>query len=124
MPLRDTRSVDIIVKSPHHDGYDLILVDGGEVGDEVERYNLLIEKLTWYATYVLSGEFTDTYSDAQGKEVQFCVVCKTPPNEAMLKVEAIKPRDDPSRRFRVVVTTQEGYLSKKAKENRSEDQAT
>ncbi|MFW9880859.1 MAG: hypothetical protein ACFFG0_47970 [Candidatus Thorarchaeota archaeon] len=55
MTLGKINTVDVIVKSPHIDGYDLLLVDGGEISDEIKRYNLMIDKLTSYANFVLSG---------------------------------------------------------------------
>lgn len=112
MALENTNQIDIIVKSPHTNGYDLILADGGEVKDEIKRYTFIVDKLTAYASYVLGGQFADEYPDAKDKEIRFCVVCRTSPNEAMLKLEAIKHRSNPEVRFPVIVQTQKEYLKK------------
>ena len=110
MSLLNTSNVDITVKSPHFDGYDLIAIDSGDIVDQVERYNKMIEKLTNYMEYVVSGQVYDQTPDAKGKEIRFCVLCAVPPNEAMLNVEGLKTRNEPTHRFSVLVTNQESYV--------------
>ena len=121
MPLKDTTKVDVIVKSPHTGGYDLIVVDSGDVSDEIERYNLLLEKLKCYSSFVLSGQLKKSNPESEGKEIRFCVVCQVPPNAAMLQLQALKPSDNSSERFSVLITTQDGYLTNTAYENISKE---
>jgi hypothetical protein len=111
MSLQTTDTIDVIVKSPHIDGYDLIAVDAGEITDQIERYNLMIDKLTTYMNYVTSDEFFSEYPDAAEKGIRLCVLCTEEPNEAMKNVEALKTRNEPIQRFEVLVTTQKNYLA-------------
>ncbi len=110
MSLKELSAVDIIVKSPHTGGYDLIVVDSGDTDDETERYTLLVEKLTNYASFVAAGDLVKSCPDAEGQTVRFCVVCQAPPNNAMLQVQAISPSSDPTARFPVLVATKDDYL--------------
>ncbi|ABC30321.1 hypothetical protein HCH_03579 [Hahella chejuensis KCTC 2396] len=110
MSLKNTDLIDVIAQSPHFDGYDIIAVDSGDIVDEIERYNLMIKKLSSYMEYIASGQVLENNPDMEGKNFRLCVLCKTEPNEAMLQVEALKTRTEPSFRFPVLVTTQQAYL--------------
>ena len=44
MSLKTTGGIEIVMKSPHVAGFDPLVVDGGDVEDEIERYNLLVER--------------------------------------------------------------------------------
>ena len=50
---------------PGDDGYKLVLfaIDDGTVVDELQRYKLLIAKLTAYVSYVASAEFRSAHPD-------------------------------------------------------------
>jgi hypothetical protein len=102
MSLRDTDQIDVIVDSPHTDGFDLLIVESGDIDDPIERYVLMVEKLSNYAQYVLGGQLFEHSPEAEGKTIRFCVISTTEPNEAMRKVDTIKSREDPSVRFPVV----------------------
>lgn len=117
MSLLDHNSVDIVVRSPHIEGFDLIALDVGDIEDEVKRYNALIAKLSAYSHYVSSGQFCKDHPDAEGSAVRFCVLYKSPPNEAMMRVDAIKPRDNPSLRFSVIFQAQEDYFDRDTGKN-------
>jgi hypothetical protein len=110
MALTDPGEVDLIVNNPRTGGYDLIVFDDGSVNEEVQRYNMVLDKLTTYLTFVSSGQFLDAYPDARGRLVRCCVVCVRPPNEAMSRLEGINDRKDPAVRLPVVVLTQNEYL--------------
>ena len=84
MSLRDTDTIDIIVKSPHTKGYDLIVTDGGDVTDEIERHTLLVEKLSTYANYVCDGDLKNDHPDADSTSFPFVAICANPANNAML----------------------------------------
>ena len=112
MSLRNTDSIDIIVQNPHGEGYDLIVFDAGDIDDEIERYTLLVEKLSAYANYVCGGQLAEEQPDAEPSKVRFVVISDEPPNQAMLQIQAMKPRELPDMRFPVVFTTKEGYLQK------------
>jgi len=109
MSLRNTDTIDIVVQSPHVEGYDLIAYDPGDVDDPVERYTLMIDKLTNYARFVQSGQFYEQNPQARGHVVRLCVVSHTAPNEAMRRIEAIAPRGDDSTRFPVAFYLQSEY---------------
>ena len=109
MSLRNTDTIDIVIQSPYIEGYDLIAYDSGDVDDPVDRYTLLIDKLTNYAQFVQSGRFYEESPQARGKPIRFCVVSHTPPNEAMRRIEAIAPRGDDSTRFPVAFYLQSEY---------------
>ncbi|MBK1880693.1 DUF6572 domain-containing protein [Pelagicoccus mobilis] len=112
MGFESTEKIDVVARSPHTEGYDLIAVDSDQIKDETRRYRLMIEKLSSYAGYVESGQFYEDTPDAHGKEIRFCIIHKSPPNEAMEQVEAIKPRNSPDLRFPVLFYTQEEYMKK------------
>ncbi len=111
MSLKKCDRVDVVVHSRTTGGFDLIAFDRGDIPDQVERHNLMIEKLTVYARYVASGEFFEGTPEARGCALRFCVVCATEPNAAMLKIEGIKPRHGPGVTIPVVVCTEQEYMS-------------
>ena len=112
MALTDPGEVDLIVKNPVTGGYDLIVFDDGSVNEEVQRYNLVVDKLTTYLNFVASGQFLEAYPDAKGLPVRCCVVCTYLPNDAMSRLEGLNDRKDPAVRLPVVVLTQDEYLKK------------
>ena len=112
MALTDTTVIDIIMKSPHFEGYDLLLYDDGTITDETQRFNLLLDKLQTYLSYVHSGAFQRDNPDSKGLPVRCCIVCKCPPNPAILRIQAIKDRNDPTVKLPVVVVTEAEYLRK------------
>jgi hypothetical protein len=114
MALTETDKIDIIVKNPHTGGFDLLVYDDGSITDEIRRYNLVVEKLQAYLTYVRSGQLLERYPDAKSLPVRCCVVCKRDPNEAMIRLEGVKDREDPEIRLPVVVVTEGEYLIKKS----------
>jgi len=70
----------------------------------------MINKLGAYAHFVIGGQFYETHPEGKGKPVRFCVICRTSPNEAMLKVEGIKPRNNPGTNIPVVFQMADNYL--------------
>lgn len=110
MSLKNVDTVDVVVQSPHFDGYDLIAVDSGDIDNEVDRYNAMIDKLTSYMEYVVGGQLYLDTPESKEKTIRLCVLCKTKPNESMLKVQALRLRSNPSIKFDVLVATQDQYL--------------
>ena len=111
MTLSQTSVIDFVVKSKQTGGFDLLIIDGGEYADEMQRYNLLLEKLSTYAEYVVSGQFAKEQPESAGKELRLCFIWdELPPNESMKRVEAIKPPNDPTVRFPVVFLKVQEYL--------------
>ena len=97
------------------EAFDLVAFDDGTEGDEIRRYNLVIEKLGTYLTYVRSGQFEESYPQAKGQDIRFVVVCFRAPNDAMKQLEAIKDPKDTNWRIPVVVLVKSEYLQKTPK---------
>jgi hypothetical protein len=110
MALHSKNSIDVILNNPKTGTVDLILYDDGAAKDELQRYNLVLEKGISYLEYVASGQLVNDNPEIGDKPVRCCVICKRKPNEVMLKLEAIKDRNDPSKRLDVVVLTETEYL--------------
>jgi len=104
MSLENTQSIDIIVhaldKRPN--GVDLLIIDSGDIADELRRYNLFIEKIGVYVNYVMSGEFKVEFPNTSPTNVVIRTFCRTPPNDAMQQVHAIYPTGDRINRIPVV----------------------
>lgn len=112
MPLNDASKIDLVVKHPTRNGYELVAVDDGTVTDEPARYNLVVDKITAYLTFVVSGQFYKMYPDAVGKPVRCCIVCEREPNEAMRRLQGIKDRNDQDVRMEVWVGMKRDYIEK------------
>ena len=114
MGLENTTTIDLITKPFPGDGCDLVLyiVDSGSVSDEVERYKLLIDKLSSYVAYVASEEFSWSNQEVDPSKVIVRVLCRTEPNEAMLAVEAVRPRGDDSLRISVLFEDLDGFYAR------------
>jgi len=80
--------------------------------------------MTSYANFVLSGQLEESYPDAKGKQIRFCVICSVVPNSAMLQVQAIQPPENPAFQFPVFITTQDGYVKNVPYEDLVEDKTT
>ena len=110
MALHDKNSIDVILDNPKTGTVDLILYDDGSVKDELQRYNLVLEKGVSYLEYVVSGQMAKNNPELTNKPLRCCVICKHTPNEVMLKLQAFKDRNDSSKRLDVVVLTEAEYL--------------
>ncbi len=104
MGIENTETIDMMTKSLDGtpNGLDLMIIDAGSIQDEATRFNMLVDKLSAYVNFVLSAEFAQEYPKTAAKQVMIRVLCATPPNEAMLKVNAVYPSDDRTNRIRVV----------------------
>ena len=109
MPLSPTNQIDIVVKRPGCEDYDLFICDDGSENDEITRYNWFISKLQAYLEFVFSGQIESQYPDSKGKNVRVVVICSRPPNEAMTKIEAVKDRTAPASKLDVTFMTMEEY---------------
>jgi hypothetical protein len=111
--LKDTNSIDIVTKAMPGDICKLVLfvVDDGMITDELQRYKLLIEKLTAYVNYVASTEFRSTHPGVGFGDVLVRVLCKIPPNEAMSDVQAIGAKGDLQNRLKVVFADYDGFMA-------------
>lgn len=113
MSLLQTTKLDIIVDSPHHDGYDFIMYDAGEIEDEVERFYLFLEKAKSYLNFIANKSFEKEYPHAKEKDVRICVIYSTPPNKAMLQVNAIRAHNSDEFRIPVIFQTKAEYMAKR-----------
>jgi len=112
MSLHDKETIDIILQNPQTGTVDLVVYDDGSIKDELQRYNLVIDKATAYLNYVASGQLIEQHPENGGKPVRCCVVCRRPPNEAMLRIHGVKDRQDPNIRLDVIVVKESDYLPK------------
>jgi len=112
MSLHDEQTIDIILQNPQTGTVDLILYDDGAITDELKRYNLVIDKATAYLSFVASGQLVEQHPDSAGKPVRCCVVCRRPPNEAMVRLEGVKDRNDANIHLDVIVVNESDYLPK------------
>ncbi len=112
MGLAETNIIDFVVENKKTGGYDLIVIDAGDIADEVQRYTLLTEKLACYASYVFDGRLKEEYPKTIGKELAIIVVCWRKPNEAMNQLEAIKSPDDAGKRLDVTFIMKKEYYAK------------
>ncbi len=110
MGLAETDIIDFVVENKSTGGYDLLVYDGGEIEDEIQRYALLTEKLSSYASFVFGEEITEQYPEANESSLRVCVLCSTAPNEAMTQLEAIKSPDDPEKRLAVSIMMEDKYF--------------
>ena len=113
MGLKDTNSVDLVTKALPGDDCSLVLfvIDDGTVLDEMQRYKLLLAKLTAYVNYVASPAFQNTNPGVGFPEVLVRVLCKTPPNEAMLDVQAVGAKGDVKNRLKVVFADEDTFMA-------------
>ena len=104
MGLNNTNIIDLITKPFPGDNCKLVLlvVDDGTITDQLQRYSLLISKLTNYVNFVSSEDFRRKNPGIDHADVLIRVVYTTPPNEAMLNVQAVGKRNDAAQRLRVV----------------------
>jgi hypothetical protein len=111
--LKDTNSVDIVTNALPGDDCKLVLfaVDDGTTTDELERYNLLIAKLTAYVNYVASHDFRSAHPGVGFGDVLVRVLCKTPPNDAMSAVQAIGAKGEVQNRLKVVFADYDRFMA-------------
>ena len=62
MAFADAKTVDLVVKSPHFDGYDLIAADSPQREEEVARYTRMMEKLSSYVQFAAGGQLEQTHA--------------------------------------------------------------
>ena len=113
MGLQDTGTVDIISKPLPGDPCRLVLyvVDDGSVTDEIQRYELLVDKLVNYVNYVAGPAFRESYPGIGFSDVLVRVLCKTPPNDAMGDVQAIGAKGDAANRLKVTFADYDGFMT-------------
>lgn len=103
MSLEDTTTIDIVVKPPSGQGLDLVLCDGGEVEDELRRYQLIVEKLISYVEFVATGQHLSNAPEVRTEDISIRVICKNPPNDAMKQIVSVVSRQHPNVRLPVVL---------------------
>ena len=113
MGLKDSGIVDMITKPLPGDDCKLVLfvVDDGSIADQLQRYQLLKSKLLSYLNFVSSEKFQSEHPGINHADVLVRVVHTTPPNEAMLDVQAIGPKGDAAQRMRVVFVDRAEFLA-------------
>jgi hypothetical protein len=96
MALQNLETIDMVVKSLEDipNGMELYIVDNGGIDDEIERYKLLTRKLATYLNFVVSEAFVDENPNTKISDIVIRVLCQRPPNEAMLEVKAVMPKND------------------------------
>jgi hypothetical protein len=94
--LENTDTIDILtnLRSIGGHGVELYIVDGGTVGEDERRYQLLTAKLATYVQYVMSYEFFQEYPGLTPGDVTIRVVCAIPPTEAMAEITAVCAQSD------------------------------
>jgi hypothetical protein len=113
LALQDTDSVDVVTRAFPGDDCKIVLfaIDDGTVSDEVQRYKLLIAKLTAYVKYVGSAEFRSENPGVGFGDVLVRVVCRTPPNDAMRHVQAIGAKGEAQNRLKVVFSNYDSFMA-------------
>lgn len=113
MSLQDAETIDIIAHSLEDvpNGIELYIVDDGTISDEVERYTALTRKLGTYIGFVIGDEFFQAYPNTRTDDVLIRVLCKRPPNSAMLEMKAVTPRGDRLNRVPVVFEDMQIFLT-------------
>ncbi len=112
MALRNSEIVDIVVKSPEREnGIDLIIVETpGECESEVERFQLLLQKLRAYVGYAISPDFLHDHPQTKISDVVIRVFYSTPPNAQMAEIINVGPKGDRVNRITVVYPPADDYL--------------
>lgn len=113
MGLDNTDAIDLITKPLPGDDCKLVLfvVDDGSITDQLQRYNLLVSKLTNYVNFVASEDFRRENPGIDHADVLIRVICTTPPNEAMLNVQAVGKKNDVAQRLRVLFVDRASFLA-------------
>lgn len=123
MALEDTDTLDMALKAldGRENGIDLLLFDHAKTTDEIERYNLLMQKLATYVAYFVDDKFRRNHPDTKPEDVLIRVLCKTPPNSAMQAVQAVTPRGDRINRIAVVFENLDEFLQQAGIETPEEE---
>jgi hypothetical protein len=113
MGLNNTNTIDLITKPFPGDDCKLVLfvVDDGSITDERQRYKLLVSKLTNYVNFVSSEDFRREHPGIDHADVLIRVICTTPPNEAMLNIQAVGKKNDGAQRPRVLFVDRASFLA-------------
>jgi hypothetical protein len=91
MSLRNATSIDLVTRFPGEPGrVALVIVDGGEIPDDLEREAALHRKLQTYLRFVGSGQFAQAFPILANAELSVEVVCSTAPTERMRQIEAVR----------------------------------
>ncbi|HEX9938847.1 MAG TPA: hypothetical protein VGB15_17035 [Longimicrobium sp.] len=96
MPLTSIDTIDIISQPLPGDLCKLLLFvsDGGTVADPVERFSLLVAKLTNYLRWVASPQFGREHPGVAIDDVLVRVICATPPTEQMENIQSLAWKGD------------------------------
>jgi hypothetical protein len=113
MALSNTDTVDLVTKPLPGDACKVVLfvVDSEEPTDELQRYQLLIEKLTSYLNHAMSEQFLAEHPGVTPPDILIRVLCKAPPNQAMLNIQQIGAKGDPASRIPVVFEDYTEFLA-------------
>jgi hypothetical protein len=101
MSLENEHVVDIEIGPTAHAQRTLLIVDGDEHADEVERTQKFVAKLKAYVAYILSEAFAAAHPGVEPQDVLIGVVCHQEPNEQMRSVTEVGPRGRPGAKIRV-----------------------
>ena len=102
--LSDTDKVDLVTKPLPGNDCKLVLyvVDEGGIADPLRRYQVLVQKLTAYVTYVGSDGFRRSNPGVGFPDVLVRVLHTTPPIEAMTDIQAVGAKGEAGQRCKVV----------------------
>jgi hypothetical protein len=102
MSLRNPEVVDIMLRDPADGTPELLMIDSGDVKDEQERHELLMNKLIAYAAFVDGGGFREQFPDATAQQIRIRVVCSRTPNGSMEGIQSVVLREHDGVRLPVV----------------------
>jgi hypothetical protein len=108
MGLEKPEAIDVVIKTQDGGG-ELIIYDSGNISNESERYELLMQKLMNYAEYVASGQYKEQLVGIEQNQIAIRIVCTTPPSESMKQVEAIKNQKEPIIRLPVYIELEKDF---------------
>ena len=96
MSLTTLDTIDLISRPLPGDNCKLVLfvTDGGSVTDEVERFSLLVAKLTNYLRWVASAQFRREHPGVAIDDVLVRVACARPPTPAMTDIQSLAWKGD------------------------------
>jgi hypothetical protein len=100
MPLEDPNVVDIVTEEA---GVPLLVItDSGVTAEPLERYRLLVRKLSTYGAAIVSDQFRQKFP-GRADQARIQVYCAAPPTPEMQAIDHITARDAAGRERHVPV---------------------
>ena len=113
MSLENKDTLDMATMPLPGDSCKLVLyiIDSTKHDDELERYQMFIDKLGSYVTYVMSDDFKNENPGTEPSDVLIRVLTITEPNDSMLMVERIGPKNQEHSRMEVQFRDYNEFMS-------------